>query len=66
MYTKLVRNYSTDISDIVELTVNHNSCFISSWDKSEQILNIDDKLIEQSINWTKYSSANAQKHLYYV
>ncbi|TGX99780.1 aminotransferase class I/II-fold pyridoxal phosphate-dependent enzyme [Hominisplanchenecus murintestinalis] len=50
MYTKLVRNYSTDISDIVELTVNHNSCFISSWDKSEQILNIDDKLIEQSIH----------------
>lgn len=49
MHIKLVDNYSTDISDIVELAKRKNSCFISGWDKSDQILNIDSKLIDQSI-----------------
>lgn len=50
MHIKLVINYSTDISDIVKLANNRNACFISGWDKSDQILNIDDKIIEQSIH----------------
>lgn len=49
MHIKLVNNYSTDISDLVKLANNKNTCFISSWDKSDQILNIDNKLISQSI-----------------
>lgn len=50
MHIELVNNYSTDIRDIVELSKNRNACFISSWDKSDNILNIDDKLIDQSIH----------------
>lgn len=48
MHIKLVKTFSTDISDIVELTKNENACFVSTWDKSELILNIDKKIIEES------------------
>lgn len=50
MLIKLVNNYSTNIKDILMLANNKNACFISSWDKSERILNIDAALIEESIH----------------
>lgn len=49
MHIELVNSYSTDIQDILVLTQNDNACFISSWDKNDQILNIDTNLVEKSI-----------------
>lgn len=49
MYIKLINSYSTDIQDILELANNENTYFISSWDKNENILNIDSKIIEKTI-----------------
>lgn len=56
MHIELVKNYTTDITEIVELANNEDACFISSWDKSDQILNIDEKLIDQSIHQQKHKN----------
>lgn len=49
MHIELVNSYSTDIQDILVLAKNDNACFISSWDKDDQILNIDADLVEKSV-----------------
>lgn len=56
MHIKLVDRYSTDIDDILKLAKNKNACFISSWDKDEQILNIDANLIEKSIHQQEHKN----------
>lgn len=56
MHIKLVNNYSTDIQDILELANNDNAYFISSWDKSDHILNIDPDLVEQSIHQQEHTN----------
>jgi len=49
MHIEIVNSYSTNIQDILELANKENACFISSWDKNDQILNIDAELIKKSI-----------------
>lgn len=49
MHIELVNSYSTDIQDILALAKNDNACFISSWDKNDQILNIDANIVEKSV-----------------
>lgn len=49
MHMKLVKNYSTDIQDILKLSNSENAYFISSWDKEESILNLNPDLVTKSI-----------------
>lgn len=56
MHIQTVKNYSTDIHDILELASNENAYFISSWDKNDRILNIDANLVEQSIHQQEHKN----------
>lgn len=56
MHIQSVKNYSTDIHDILELASNENAFFISSWDKNDRILNIDANLVEQSIHQQEHKN----------
>lgn len=56
MHIQSVKNYSTDIHDILELASNENAYFISSWDKNDRILNIDANLVEQSIHQQEHKN----------
>ena len=50
MNIKLVDNYSTDIKDIIALTNEENSYFISSWDKSDNLFNLNSSILNECIN----------------
>lgn len=56
MCIKPVQEYSTDIKDILALC-KADSFFISSWDKSEHVLNFDKSILSDSIN--DYSHINS-------
>lgn len=48
-----VKEYNTNINDILNL-VNEDTVFISSWDKSDNILNMDANILEKSISDLKH------------
>lgn len=48
-YIQKIGNYETSINDILA-RCNKNSNFVSSWDKSDEILNFDEKIILKTIN----------------
>ena len=50
MCIKLIKEYSTDIHDILELANQENAFFISDWDKNPYILNFDAEIIQKSLD----------------
>lgn len=56
MRIEKVDSYNTDIDDILELANNEKACFISSWNKDTEILNLDADLIERSIHNQKHKN----------
>lgn len=49
MCIKTIKDYSTDIKDILNL-LDNSTLFISGWDKNPDILNINKKFIDEIVN----------------
>lgn len=56
MNIKLVNNYSTDIKDIITLTNKENAYFISSWDKSDNLFNLDSSILKDCLYEQKHKN----------
>lgn len=55
LYIKLVQKFSTDINWLLDM-LNEDILFISGWDKSSQILNSDNKIIEECLRHREHQN----------